>query len=768
MRWTNLFTLGEVLWLSCLGSGHARTLSKESIVGRQTSPPPGGFVYRGDSRSPQEIRATGGFRPQGDGWENYDSSFDLTRHYTAGPNGCGLDDFDEPGFVFRTAYVSAAQQRGTAENYGQWLYEIRATPNILDNEDAESEVMALAGLHWRQVRRYTRMRDTDDNRVDESSWIDNPEYDAQLYERGEHAHLCRVSTDFPRVFAAESDSDSSGSESDSDSSGEAGAQRRLFNAADRWMDGTDGIYELYGEFPPIWREYAPREDIPGPDRPAPPEAEDAQIGALIQNYVDMGAQELERLFPGANQAVQELFNIEPVALGCPSLSGFGSKVRRLDQRAKQDGNGPQLERPGGEATLVEPSACNLEYIDVDFLLADERWAGTDHQLDLVLHGKFAKSASEPIRLGSDVDRGWHHTQSINLKEEFNAETISFKSIKGLELWSGKDELWVQGLRLRARCAVSKHYMSVDKFSGLDAKMSAKEWNTIWSGEIKPEDWGTTRCDKIDRLELEIQLRDKAWAGTDDALDLIILGEFIGKTSHTIHMGQDMNRGWRHTEKIPMSSLNGPSTFTGASDITGLELRSAAGDQIKLQSIKVTAKCANSPTEALIDHKWESINQWVKAEKESYGTIWQGAIEAKDWSWRPPCYEFDELKVAFHLVDAAWAGTDGLIQVTFDFDGPKTTLADNPNRDHRATIDINLDTVFGKKVISVDQVKFIDIWTGTDQIYIDSIQLLARCAKSGKQAVFDRYKDLDTKMSSSSGFNSVWVGQVNGTGWEAKK
>ncbi|KAH0592457.1 hypothetical protein MHUMG1_09844 [Metarhizium humberi] len=623
MRWTNFFTLGEVLWLSCLGSAHARTLSKEGIVGRQTSPPPGGFVWRGDRRSPREIRATGGFRPQGDGWENYDSSFDLTRHYTAGPNGCGLDDFDEPGFVFRTA------------------------------------------------------------------------------------------TDFPRVLAAESDPDSSGSESDSDSSGEAGAQRRLFNAADIWMDQTDGIFELFGEFPPTWREYDPREDIPGPDHPATPEAEDAQIGALLQNYIDMGAQELERLFPGANQAVQELFNIEPVALGCPSLSGFGSKVRRLDQRANKGGDGPQVERP--EETLVEPSACNLEYIDVDFLLADERWAGTDHQLDLVLHGKFAKSASEPIRLGSDVDRGWHHIQHINLKEEFNAETISFKSIKGLELWSGKDELWVQ-----------------DKFAGLDEKMSAKEWNTIWSGEIKPEDWGTTRCEQIDRLELEIQLRDKAWAGTDDALDLIILGEFIGKTSHTIHMG--------------------------ASDITGLELRSAAGDQIKLQSIKVTAKCADSPTEALIDHKWESISQWVKAEKESYGTIWHGAIEAKDWSWRPPCYEFDELKVAFHLVDAAWAGTDGLIQVKFDFDGPKTTLADNPNRDHRATIDINLDTVFGKKVISVDQVKLIDIWTGTDQIYIDSIQLLGRCAKSGKQAVFDRYKDLDTKMSSSSGFTSVWVGE----------
>ncbi|KID82153.1 hypothetical protein MAJ_11366, partial [Metarhizium majus ARSEF 297] len=104
----------------------------------------------------------------------------------------------------------------------------------------------------------------------------------------------------------------------------------------------------------------------------------------------------------------------------------------------------QCARLAEEVTLVEPSACNLDYIDVDVLLADESWAGTDHMMDLVVHGKFAKSASEPIRLGSDVDRGWRHTQRINLQKEFNAETISIKSINGLQLWSGKDELWVQG------------------------------------------------------------------------------------------------------------------------------------------------------------------------------------------------------------------------------------------------------------------------------------------------------------------------------------
>lgn len=274
MRWTNFVTLSEVLWLSCLTSGHASVLSKESIVQRQTPPGQSGFVYRGDGRSPREIRDTGGFRPQGDGWENSDSSFDLDRHYTAGPNGCGLDEFDEPGFVFRTAYVSTALEQPTAESYGQWLYEVRATPNILDNDFNEGEVLALGGIHWRQVRRYTRMRDTTENRVDETRWIDNPDYDAETYERGPNASRCRVSTTFPGVLAGNSGSSDSDSDSD-DESGESNP-RRLFNAADIYMDRTPGMFELYGEFPPNFRQYAPLDSIPGPDHPAPPEAADAQ------------------------------------------------------------------------------------------------------------------------------------------------------------------------------------------------------------------------------------------------------------------------------------------------------------------------------------------------------------------------------------------------------------------------------------------------------------------------------------------------------------
>lgn len=63
-----------------------------------------------------------------------------------------------------------------------------------------------------------------------------------------------------------------------------------------------------------------------------------KVGSLLQHYIDMGAQELDRLFPDGNQMLQELLrDINPV--GCPSLTGFGSHLGRsnlrVDQRARR-------------------------------------------------------------------------------------------------------------------------------------------------------------------------------------------------------------------------------------------------------------------------------------------------------------------------------------------------------------------------------------------------------------------------------------------------
>ncbi|KAK2598144.1 hypothetical protein QQS21_005695 [Conoideocrella luteorostrata] len=228
----------------------------------------GQYVYRGDGRSPRQIRESGGFQPQGDHWEEDEQAFNIDRHYHAGPRIC-----HEEGF--RTAYVSMAEERETAEVYGTWLYEIRATPNILSDNLAKSEVVALGGAHWTQIRRWTRIRDTDDNRVDESAWVTNPEYGTKKFENPEHARFYRVSTEFPEGLRdgippdLSSDSEPGSDSEDSDQENNRRPRRRLYAAVDRWMDQTAGVFETYGGFPPEFKQNTtPRDDVPGSPKPS--------------------------------------------------------------------------------------------------------------------------------------------------------------------------------------------------------------------------------------------------------------------------------------------------------------------------------------------------------------------------------------------------------------------------------------------------------------------------------------------------------------------
>lgn len=261
MHWTTVLFSGFSLWLSLVGSVEAFT-----ILDRRRPNPDNGFVYRADGRSPQEIRNSGGFQPQGPDWHNYEDALSINRHYDAGPNGCGLDDSDTPGFVFRTAYVSVARTTATALRYGSWIYEIRATPNMLGADGfAEDEVFALGGVQWRQIRRFAPVRDPgSDGRVEESAWVNNADYDLELYERSRNAADCRITeeddTRFPRALIGGTDPYSD-SDSDDESNEVDGYDRRR-QAAIGFFDDL-AMFALVGDFPPVFAQPAPRTDVPG-------------------------------------------------------------------------------------------------------------------------------------------------------------------------------------------------------------------------------------------------------------------------------------------------------------------------------------------------------------------------------------------------------------------------------------------------------------------------------------------------------------------------
>ncbi|PHH76165.1 putative enterotoxin [Ophiocordyceps camponoti-rufipedis] len=272
MRSASTILLAGHLWLSwlnpVLASSSLTTDALKPLIRRQDNSK--GFVYRGDDRSPQEIRLAGGFRPWGEDWDE-ESSFRLDRHYESGPSGCGNEDFDDPDFVWRTAYVSLAKNSSSVVKYGNWLYEMRATPNILDSGNSDGEVMALGGVHWRQVKRYTRARDSEGRSIDETSWINNPEYNATLYELSKWAALCHVKDQYPKELETVVGKDSS-------------AKKGAF----RFMAETESMRNLFGSFPPIFSRYSPRTDIPGPESSSPQDTQLQGDRQRLQRFIDMG------------------------------------------------------------------------------------------------------------------------------------------------------------------------------------------------------------------------------------------------------------------------------------------------------------------------------------------------------------------------------------------------------------------------------------------------------------------------------------------------
>ncbi|RDA84422.1 hypothetical protein CP532_2904 [Ophiocordyceps camponoti-leonardi (nom. inval.)] len=249
MRWAKIIACATPLWLSWLEPGSAGLSA--AIVRRQD----GLYVYRADKRSPLEIMTDGGFRPHGHpNWADNPRAFYMWRHYQAGPEGCGAEDIEgEPeGAEWETAYVSVAEDIETAESYPGWLYEIVPTQNILDDELAESEVLALGGVHWSQVRRFRWQYEAD------AQWQDNPHYDAALWEESPIRGITRDLPDDLWLVTRSSES--------------VWSNPSAREAAMAFMR-EEGMASQLGEFPPQFRTYPPNEAIPGP-REIPEEVEE--------------------------------------------------------------------------------------------------------------------------------------------------------------------------------------------------------------------------------------------------------------------------------------------------------------------------------------------------------------------------------------------------------------------------------------------------------------------------------------------------------------
>ncbi|PHH60832.1 putative enterotoxin [Ophiocordyceps australis] len=153
------------------------------------------WVYRGDSRNPDQIKASGGFLPPKN--PPPPQGFSLDSHIRG--------DTDAKG-VKQTAYVSTSVNEKVAKSFSArtYVYKIHATPNFIDVAASlkkdypakrEREMAALSGIHWDQVHSWARVPDVGSagkGRAKKLTYTPNPDYDTR-YEKyaasGAHPQL---------------------------------------------------------------------------------------------------------------------------------------------------------------------------------------------------------------------------------------------------------------------------------------------------------------------------------------------------------------------------------------------------------------------------------------------------------------------------------------------------------------------------------------------------------------------------------------------------
>ncbi|KAK1597114.1 cholera enterotoxin subunit A2 [Colletotrichum navitas] len=184
----NLFVLFNLVSL-CVFSGEAAFLRSDPK-----------FVWRGAGRSPQEIKAAGGFVPKGltavgevapsiSLWNHVD----IPEEYDEEGNRIGLGSTrDDDGYTsFTSSFLLAlghaffSRQQETT-----WIYRVKTTPNMIDVTKTlgkynvyfeEDEYAALGGVKWDQI---VSWRKIDRSNLQSFSWllpIKNPDYNEIRY-----------------------------------------------------------------------------------------------------------------------------------------------------------------------------------------------------------------------------------------------------------------------------------------------------------------------------------------------------------------------------------------------------------------------------------------------------------------------------------------------------------------------------------------------------------------------------------------------------------
>ncbi|UNI18691.1 hypothetical protein JDV02_004946 [Purpureocillium takamizusanense] len=619
MHLARLVTLAIcLLWAAGNNNSSAGAVSTKPPRSRHRWPPgydPGYLiVYRGDNRSPAQIREAGGFRPL-PGWQSQERAFVMDNNYRRGAAGCDPDP--DPSHV--TAYVSLVTSPRVAAGHGRFVYEIRATPNFFLSGDSTShEVYALGGVQWRQIRRYGQT-----NRQHAYSEVDmlgNSDYDENLYDHSRLRLLCRVCAFFPsQLQSGEPDGGA-----DEDTSSPA---RR---AAYRLMQTTE-IKALAGSFPhtPVPGRFNMHGPFPGARQAPPNSGSERAVSEQLQFFIDLGPQTLSRIFPYGDRLIEEIF--EGISWdACPAVNlphpgPGGSHLRRslfrTNENDSADGCCQATAALRGNIERLSAGAArnctSLSALKFGLQLSDQWFAGTWDSLVV------AFGAGETHGIASSPNTGFHEWQNIDMQRVFKSDVVPLHHLT----------------KLRGRCADSLTELHLDRLQSENVKSYRPQvqhgvpW-VAWSKDIDPsKDWATyIDCSHFKAIEVELRVPKSSSVVVED-LFVNFENEGINRNAVTArtksfekdhHVVTVLRRRFSQNP-VPVRDIKHFGVYS-------LPKQEPIASWWKTIGLTVKGHCAGSNNVALFDKYTETRD---KPEHRDLMSNDEREILMTDWRWATP-------------------------------------------------------------------------------------------------------------------------------------
>ncbi|KAM3513760.1 hypothetical protein MY11210_002573 [Beauveria gryllotalpidicola] len=641
------------------------------------------YVFRGDPRSPEEIRDAGGFLPNPD-LASYTTptTFSLDNHVNARTDS--------------TAYVSTSAEFGqAARNFagpGNYVYRIHVTPNMINVNEAlassnpyprQEEASALGGIPWIAVEGWLLL-DEDPEFETSSEYIDDASADR---------FTARYAAEFADQFERNRAYDDSGlggpaRQTRADPqvallAAQPPDEARLISAATTFMNNHALAIG--------WTE-----NQAFPYNPPTPPASTEPVALENLDVSNVSGAQLQDLTEGrfgnldCSAIASELtfFDFKPLQ------KRYLPRAASISLHSRDDNNGPKTTVDICKNGPLNPPCTTVEAPRRRCVAVPQEYKDTVSGVKAHETDRICRFYLEPNCKGEYFEAGAKAVDLSVARPKFNDKVASLS------------------------CDTAK------------ARAAPTHWE--WTSHSQQR-----LCSRLDKLSLEFKLANNYGSGTYDKIKLGF--EDAGQKAHVITEGP--SPGYEVAQDIDIQDVFGLDTVALAqikrlSLLDELTSWTSGGDPWEIIGFTLRGRCAGSGINIALE-KFSSLNKELQAHPDQPGRyqyhtdweVWADNVRPHEWVAKPLCSHFQSMSVNLHIADANWAGTDNSLYAKVG--KGSFLITRHPSRKEVFTTDISVDKAYETKHVPVTDVASVGIASegGHDAALPEEVTVYGICSST---------------------------------------